>query len=583
MFIPIVFSLTPSDHDLVYTWIFLKSLDFAKRYHWPVIAQARYFNEWEKMYNTYPIYGTLTKEWSEIFEYDIPRKSDLRKIIPIEIPCSIEQDYINRFPSETDAFLAAVTDEWPEMESFLFDAIQNTEKNNNQKTQALMAIADFAFINNIGKKLGIPVIHYEWSSIRFLHYEKKLLFMDFKGLAGNSELEERYHKFHKNAANVPVLSRKEILALFLKKNDLRYLIEEENVPLYEFGMACTTSWPGWVSAFSRVTNIEMYTRILRLFREEDIYVRNHPGDSGNCVINEAKHVSNGSIFDFILKSKRIISIGSNISFDAALFNRPVYDLGYSHYKMITNTDLEKLEDHIPTDEQLSFITFCFFLPYELFWTKEYLFFRLSNPSEKELYMFHLSYYLKSLSLEDGILSLPQEERLKTIIAKRMDEQRPIEIIKTKGIMWNQESDYLSWYIKFHQLSNALSVLEEKTNRLETRNREFETKNQEFEARNRELEAKNQELEARNPELEARNQELEAKNRELEAKNRELGTKNQELELQNNSLEMRDMDSQKSLASLQQQLNLLTNSRSYKITRPLRETMAFIQKVKNNKH
>jgi hypothetical protein len=472
MFIPIVFSLTPSHHDLIYTWVFFKSLDFAKRYHWPLIAQSRYFNEWEKIYATYP--NVLEKEFVEIYECDTPpRKADLQNIIPIEIPHSIERDYISRFSSETDAFLTAVTDNWPELEDYLVKAIQNAEKTTGEKTQGLMTLAEFAFIKNVGKKLGIPVIHYEWSSIRSPAYNKKLLYMDFNGHMGNAKLARRYHEFHKNAARVPILSRKEILALFLKRDDLKYLNDEENIPMYEFGMACAGSWPGCINAFSKATNMEMYTRLLRLFNNDDIYVRNHPGDSDSCVIHEAKHVSNDSTIEFILKSKRIISMSSNIPYEAALFSRPAYDLGFTHYKLITNAELEKLEDKVPTDEQLSFITFCFFLPYELFWTKEYLIFRLSSPSEEDLYMFHLSYYIKSLNLDENILSLPEEERLKVILSKRLDDQRLITTSKWKDTIGDWDENYFSRYIKIHQLQDDVSVLTKRINDLELKNQRIE--------------------------------------------------------------------------------------------------------------
>lgn len=45
MIVPIIFSLNSVADEKMFTWVFIKAVSFAKKYHWSVIAQKQYFDE----------------------------------------------------------------------------------------------------------------------------------------------------------------------------------------------------------------------------------------------------------------------------------------------------------------------------------------------------------------------------------------------------------------------------------------------------------------------------------------------------------------------------------------------------------
>ena len=420
MIVPIVFSLAPWDRNLVYGWNFIKSVDFASKYRWPVIAPARYF-DWEKLIATSPV--LLSELCMEVNDYEKPAKAMLERIIPLPIPVSIEKAFIRAYPSQTDAYLASGTHDWPAMEDCLCEAIRQAEKQTGEKTEAIMALTDYQFLRNVAKKLGIFSIFYEWSSIRKPLYDQRLYFMDFQGLQQNIQLSERYHAFQDQKRELPILARKELLALFLRKEDLCYLDNEKLLtePSFELGVALPGNFIHYAQAHNMINIDELCARAQEVFASNEICFRFHPGHD-HITIPGAVHIDNGSHFDFILRCKRILSAGSNISFDVALFNRPAYDESWTMYELIANRHLEALADTIPTDEMLSFIAFCFFVPTELLWSAEYLRYRFSKPSEAELYMYHLSYCFNALSLDKSILELPASDRLTAILANRISAE-----------------------------------------------------------------------------------------------------------------------------------------------------------------
>jgi hypothetical protein len=95
-----------------------------------------------------------------------------------------------------------------------------------------------------------------------------------------------------------------------------------------------------------------------------------------------------------------------------------------------------------------------------------------------------------------------------------------------------------------------------------------------------LEQKNYELGVEKERLEQRNQGLDSDKQRLELKNRELEADKQEFELKTQELNIQNANLQENILNLRQQLNAMVNSRSYRITKPLRKIMTFIQKAKS---
>ncbi len=362
MIIPFVFTLDTMGNGRPLTWVFNKAVSFCQKQKWPVIAQKQYFESYNEDWNS-------SSESAEYFEYDVPQPIYLERIESVVIPQKIESDFIKKFPSQVDAYMASVRCEWQEMTTFLIDEIHRLEKLYGEKVEAVTSMLNYHFLNEACEKCGIPVLYYEWGPFRAPNY-RNTAYLDFKGLQGNCSIEENYKLFKKEMEDgtCPILSSKQILGIFLKNDKLEYLWKDDSIPVYQIGIAAGYTIPCVTTAYNAVTLDEMVYQSRKVFRMDEIGIRLHPGDPMKA------HPLYGNIdgcelIDFILKSKRIMSSSSNMAYEAALYNRPTYDLGWSPFSFAVNTSLEGLKDKIPDMEVLSFIAFGALVPFELLNTK----------------------------------------------------------------------------------------------------------------------------------------------------------------------------------------------------------------------
>ena len=128
--------------------------------------------------------------------------------------------------------------------------------------------------------------------------------------------------------------------------------------------------------------------------------------------------------------------------------------------------------------------------------------------------------------------------------------------------------------------------EEKNSTLEKRILELEGENSTLEKRNLELKEKNSTLEKRNLELEEKNSALEKRNLELEEKNSTLEKRILELEGENSTLEKKILELGREIlrlstdnVKLKEVISSMEESRSWRITKPLRSVKHVLKKSK----
>lgn len=411
MIIPIIFTLAPYCDNLFYTWIFYKGIDIAKHDGWPVFAQRQYFEQREKQRNMMMI-SPVT---AEVNDFEMSMDSDFARILCREFPQEKIDAYLKRFPSQTDAYLASMRDPWEEMTNYLAEEVHKCEEIRNEKAEAFLCLGAPRFVTDAGKKLGIDVIHYEWGPLRIPNYRKTAYF-DLKGSVCDGEMVSRYDAFQKIKDEVPIFTKKEILAFFLNDEQLDKLKRNEP-PRYRAGMTLGYSVPNAYSFANQITAAEALTKLHEYFSDEEIIARYHPGDPMHSELYGPRRVD-GNLIDFIQDSERIICISSNIAYEAMLWDRPAYDLGETQYGRYANHELKGLPDRIASDDFLSFIAFGYIIPFEMLKNVEYIRWRLSRPSEKEIYLYHLKYYCDCLGILEEDLINSEDGILPEILRKR---------------------------------------------------------------------------------------------------------------------------------------------------------------------
>ena len=475
MLVPIIFTFDTLSDGLSQTWFFYKAVTYAKRKKWPVIAKEDYFLEYEKQKKIFPNF--FDEKNADIMGYDIPTEQELKKVYQIAIHKEMENRRISEAGSSSDAYVKSFVEGWEDVENYICDAICEYEKN-GEFVDGFICLAHLKFVQNVADRLGKKVFYLEWSPFRYSIYRNAAYFDE-----GMSYLHyyDRYVKFEQmRTSDIPILSRKEIMAMFLDHDYLYYLEKNFKEDIYEIGIAGTYNNIVETRAYTNYDMLEELNHCRKKFTEKSIATRYHPGDPLKAKIN-AICEQDGALLDFIFKCKRVVSINSNVEFEAMLCGKPAYDeSGYTRYVGFINQSIAKLEDKVISDEAISFLAFTIFVPYELVDCDEYIKFRLSNPSDIELYMYHLDYYMKCLGLNKTLFDLDREEWYEKIVSAR----KKIEIHTDNS----SNSSEIMLHSKIVHLEQELIVLKEENNSLNNNLDSLKDKLEEAEILNCELQS-----------------------------------------------------------------------------------------------
>lgn len=414
MFVPFVFTLD-SSNDNYYLWIFYKFLNMAKKYNSPIIAQEGYFIDPAVfIQNGLPETSEVA---GELFEYDIPTSYDFQKIQQYPILKKIEEDLIKQHGSQTAAWLYLLKQRSKYFEEYIGAIIDDILEKNKDTIEGIFTFCHIPSLSYIAEKRNIPVFHFEWGPLRGPVY-RKTAYMNFGGVYEQNELQKRYEKFTDEVAEnrVCLLSRKELLSMFLDYKFIENINLLDCKPEYEMGIACTYTIDMISFAKSSfLNNLEHITIAKRYYNEKVLSIRLHPGDPARG--NPSNHLVDDSptSMHFINRCKRISVISSNVAFEAMLWGRTAYVLGNSPYAFKAQQDLSIIDESVVDLEFVNYIVFAYIIPYELMLDIEYLRWRLTNPTEREIYNYNLNYYLSCRGIEPSILEESGVERLRKIL------------------------------------------------------------------------------------------------------------------------------------------------------------------------
>lgn len=412
MIIPFVMSLlTVNKHP--YLWYFYKSLDMAKRYNWPVIAQEKYFIKPSVLVKEGIMYELLISNRSHVdssHNYELPVDEDLGKIKKCSIPQAMEDKLVEETGSFNNAMAFALKNRWTDLENLLDKYFSEIKKESKEKIEAVITLCWYPSLENAAKKHNIPVISIEQGLFREPAYLKTAYFSFVNLYDDEKEIEERYNNFKKTSRNLPVLSRKEILSLFLNDEYLGYLNHYDMIPRCELGIIL--GYATWMIHMCETffNDEELVYRAATSYGQ--FIARRHPGDPARATYPFFIKTPDNSAntIEFILRCKRIASLGSNVSLESAYWNRSPYTALKCSSSYGQKHDIEDKEEYSIDVLYLNFFAFCFLIPYSKMMDPEYIMWRLSKPSEAEIFKKHMQIYLeqRNCDMDKLILTAPSE-------------------------------------------------------------------------------------------------------------------------------------------------------------------------------
>lgn len=534
MFVPIIMTLDPSC-EIPAMWVFHKLVSIGKGFRWPIVAQKDYFDA----YKTFEV-PSVFREW---FDTPLDTMGVLENIIPIEIPEDIINNYLEQYPSQTDAYVNSFIKDWPEIVEYLFGKLNEIVISEGKSIEGLILFKYYRCFECLAEKLNVPTFYFELG-LRVPDY-RNTFYWSRSGLQGKAGFAERFTRFHRESMEDPVLvlEAKEILALFLKEDKLDYL----NICTpkeYEFGILGGYSIPMPSTAFNQITLAEELKLVRRWYSDDKIIIKKHPGDPLDASPRfhniEKNEVTSAQ---FIQKCKRIACAGSNTTFEAALYGVPAYDLGWSQYSFISNISLRELSDELPDKLKLSFVAFSCLAPLELLKDVDYIRKLLGLSSELEIYKQNLEYYLREYGLTYEQL-LNADNRLELILKSRLQKTDGYLEIIPRGSL----TPLAELQIELRNMHRRLAGLLKRENENSQLNGKL----------NKELECLKESNSMLNEEVDA----LGKNNDELNAELVQLSEKYKILEMKLRDMEQ--LDSERNALYHQ-----ILESTSYKCTKPLR--------------
>lgn len=406
MLLPIILDPFVFD-DKRYIWVYHKNLYHAFLNKMPIITHERYAND--------------TTEFSEDFKlsHQFQELQEVEKdsVTQYFIPEGIFSRLISEKGSELSAKLFLLKNRYLPLEEilekFLLEIIQKF------KIEGIFNwAAHFESVKYLAKKYGIPIITSEFS-LRFPNY-RALGYFCYGDIYQEDEIKNRYTRFKeiKNSIDFNLFSREELLALFLDDSVVDYINLYRLKPKYEVGIAGVHPIVTTFFCDSLFTDFELAKNLRNEFDENEILFRMHPGEPYGANYGFVNQDTHSSPIPFILNCKRIAAQGSNIIFEAMLWNRGCYSRDVSPFAQFTERDFSNKNLDTVSEEFLNFVLFCYFVPMEKLWDIEYLKWRNSNPTELEIFDYHLKIYLNEKGIMDDILKLPKKKRLKMLLLAR---------------------------------------------------------------------------------------------------------------------------------------------------------------------
>ena len=419
MFVPFVFNMSTFT-KAPYLWWFYKGLDFARKTDSAIVAQEIYCDTPVAAFAAAGRSEAINKPLVDArWRYALPQNSDLNYPRIYKIPDSILSPIIQEKGSISDAFCYLLTGPDDSFCAFLDNLIAKIERDCGERIEGFITLLAIPSLTKAARARGIPVIHFElgcWREPMYLH----TAFLDREPLYKGDTVARRWEQFcrERDQRDIPVFSKKECLALLLRKENLPLIREYDRPAKKKIGAVLGYVTYELISCKTHLNDSEMLYRVREAYGLENILIRKHPGDpyGGTYpVYSAAIDRQKRSTPDFILDCETVVSLMSGASIEAMLWGRKAITLLPSPSYYASGHEIEG-EGKCAGEDFISFFAFCYLIPLEYLMDVDYLRWRLSGPTEREIYFKHLEFYFKKKGIPTDLIFGEPGSRLEKMLS-----------------------------------------------------------------------------------------------------------------------------------------------------------------------
>lgn len=400
MIVPFVMTMLTTA-DKPYLWSFYMLMQLAMKQKNVMIAQEEYFTP-PSVFEQQGRKEVCDENFMKRSGYNKPTDAQIEQLDKYAVPKSLEEELVKEKGCHNAAQIFFLSQRWEKFEALIEQFINEIESKHGEKIDAFMTLCHYPSLCAVAEKHGIRVIHFELGALRDPAYVKTVYF-DFCNLYGDSSAERRYKKFCKSGKKkVPILDKKTILALMYNDNFMKYLTMLGRKPEYKMGVALGyATWPMF-QVNTWMNDEELLYQVSKYYKPEEFITRKHPADPASAQYMKydySKDIESTNTVEFILRCERVVSLASNVSFEAMLYGRTAYTMTYYGPYFNSKHDISDTALCETPDDYVSFYTFGYLTPFDFILDLEYIKWRLTEPSEEEIYNKHLGYYLRKYGLK----------------------------------------------------------------------------------------------------------------------------------------------------------------------------------------
>lgn len=440
MFISVVLNTEYMDYASRKTW-YLKNLLHCKDNGWILITHDYIRKHFDEIQNSI---------LERIFDQMEMRRFTWDEVKDVEqyfIPDKIFDDLERRLGSHTEMLFELNKNVYAPLDDYLRGIFhQIEEKHPNEKVEGVFHCLDsFKSLRNIADDYKVPLIHYSFSAIRkTMGYQQTLYQVNCKNSYWDTrECESRYSKYREEQFNkLPVFSNEELIAIIGKTHTLPLIQLIKTKPKYEMGICgeCYSLTPQTFISSPYVDD-DIFYECGQLFPKDKIKVRSHAIHLNTIQVDRSEvHNDPASM---MLSCKRSTAVQSQIILKTLLWKRTaVMKKDFMAFSFLCEKNY--ISENVVDIKGLNYFLICYLIPSELMFSDEYWKWRLTNPSETEIYWRHLNFLFNALGIDKArALSLDGKDRFKYLLEARECDKELINILLGDEVINNINWDVAS--------------------------------------------------------------------------------------------------------------------------------------------
>lgn len=366
MILPIILSynfLNNSNKKLDGLWIFYKFLDFALKNDKYIIGREIYYEDTKERKNMWDTCETNLK----YYNYKIPNNSDLNKLRKYSISNDIEEYFLKN--NITLDYLLKNNDKNLELE--INKKIDKIEEDSKQKIEIIITWYPLKTIEKICKDRNIILLNEELTTIRKEWYNFTLGTISKNSKYNAYDDFKKYNTFKRK--KLKLLTREELIIIFSKSRDLyKNLKILKSKSKYEIGYILGLNNDPYEKAYCKLDKNNIINALLNNFDSKNIIVRKHP-QAKTEISNNVNIDNSPNAREFISKCDKIIVSLSNVGYESMLYGKKVTNLCENFLTAFgKQNDVAFPEDSVIPLEKLNFITFYLYTPFEKLFDYNYI-------------------------------------------------------------------------------------------------------------------------------------------------------------------------------------------------------------------